>query len=244
VSVEQALANIAGYTHATRPHSNADKPTRLARVAYDHDPDGPHGAAPRVQFDGEDGAGRRRYPTLYGYRPTPGVRVLLIPAGRDTYVVAGPMSAPEPTEWLVIKDTEQSVTNSTSLVDDTELYLDVAANATYRVILAMNATGSTASDIKVAWSIPAGSDSGGRWLQGPYVSQDPGAGVTMQTGAAVWSTERSYGCSSSANSIIEHGLLRTGASPGRLQLRWAQNAASTTATVVNARSNLWVKRFR
>ncbi|MBB5491502.1 hypothetical protein [Nocardiopsis metallicus] len=69
--------------------------------------------------------------------------------------------------------------------------------------------------------------------------------ATVQNASANWATERTYGTHATVgNSIIENGLLRTGDTAGRLQLRWAQVSSHATATSVRAPSNLWVKRFR
>lgn len=48
------------------------------------------GVTARIQFDGESIAGLRYYPTLAGYTPAVGDRVLLLPVGSKTsYVIVG-----------------------------------------------------------------------------------------------------------------------------------------------------------
>lgn len=241
-SVERALADIAGYTQATRPVTSADRPNRLATIDYDYNPASFPDVLPRVLFDGEQTVTRKRWPVLSGYRPRPGDRVLMVPQGGG-YIIVGTLTPVERPDRLFWKTADQAVTSSTTLVDDAHLSASVEANAVYKVILALNATGATAGDIKLAWSVPSGSDTGGRWLQGPAASQDPASPALMEVRAALWATERSYGMSGTAASIIEHGLLQTGATPGTLQLRWAQNNSNGTATTVLTRSNLWISRF-
>lgn len=244
IDAERFLAAAAGFTQATKPATSADRPNRLATIDYDYDPTTWPVTLPRVLFEGEQTVTRKRWPVLSGYTPQPGDRVLMVPQGARSYVIVGTLTAPvEVKDRLFWKTADQSVTSSTTLVDDVHLSAPVEANSVYRVILALNATGSTSGDIKLAWGTPSGSDGGGRWLQGPAAGQDPGSPALMEVRAAFWATERSYGLSATAASIIEHGLLQTGSTPGTLQLRWAQNNSNATATTVATRSNLWITRF-
>jgi hypothetical protein len=239
LATEEFLSAITGHVLARLPQNRAP---RTATIDYAHTGYGPA----RVQFDGEQTVTTKRFPSLAHYRPRAGDRVLLVPAGRRGWMIVGTTDLVEPDEQLIIKEADQSVTNSTTLVDDTELWVDVEAHATYRIILALHATGSESGDIKLAWSIPTNAEAGGRWVFGAGVSTTPTSGsATVQNAAANWVTERTYGTHATiGNSILENGLLRTGDTPGRLQLRWAQVTSNATATSVRAPSNLWIKRFR
>lgn len=242
------LRDIAGFSDAQRRRTSADKRVRLATVDPSHRPEDVFsGVFPRVQFDGESTLSRKRYPLVRGLIPRPGDRVVLTPVGTTyliTNIVFNPSSEPVPDYRLIVKSADQDVTASTSLVNDDELSAVVEPNTIYRVILVLHAGGHTSGDIKIAWTTPSGSDTGGRWVQGPGQDATLGSGsATMQTVAANWTTERNYGTSESFNiSIIEHGLLTTGDSTGFLQVRWAQRVSNATATTVRQRSNLWVQR--
>lgn len=241
------LRDMAGFSEAQRRRTSADKRVRLATIDPDHRPEDIFGGVfPKVRFDGESTLSRKRYPLVKGIIPNPGDRVVLTPVGTTyliTDIIYDPNNDPIPDERLIIKRSDQSVTSSTTLVDDNDIYALVEPNRVYRVILVLNATGSTGGDIRLSWSVPSGSDAGGRWLQGPHESTDPAGAATMEVRAALWSTERVYGTSGSANSIIEHGLLQTGDSPGFLRLRWAQGTSNGTATTVMERTNLWVNHL-
>ena len=160
-----------------------------------------------------------------------------------TWVVGQVLSASDVNNWLVpsvaVKTADQSVTSSTTLVNDNELFLPLAASVTYFVQFMIDYEGGTAaaSDLKFQWTLPAGS-----FMRYCYVNRGTGLGasVTMSTGT---STDIS-GTNGAGNleGIAGFGTLVSGSTAGTLQFRWAQNTSSATSTIVHAQSCLMLQR--
>lgn len=146
-------------------------------------------------------------------------------------ITAGMLQAVAPAG--ATKTVDQSVVSSTTLVNDNALALPLLANATYRVILTLKFDGGTAgsSDIKIQFTGPSGfavlgtltGNRGGVginavWTGNPGALNTGGAGVTQ---GALWV-----------------GTVTTGVTAGTLQLQFAQNTSSGTATFLRAGSDL------
>lgn len=132
----------------------------------------------------------------------------------------------------VIKPTDQSVTSSTTLVNDADLVVPVAANATYLFFSYLDYEGAAAGDLKISWVVPASATL--RWAQIGQTTAS--AATTGLTGTET--TAYSFGSDAAAtlNALLMHGSLLTAGTSGSLQLQWAQNASSGTATKVHAQS--------
>lgn len=146
----------------------------------------------------------------------------------------------------------QSVTSSTTYVDDTALFLDLPAGRTYVIFCQLSVTGDTAGDFKVQWST-----TGTLSTVVERANRGPSIGTTDVSGAAaaaatvcvnrasssvsLTASSTSYGLEGAAgvaSDVVEQFVISTGASGGRLQLRWAQRASSATATVLGVDSFL------
>lgn len=141
--------------------------------------------------------------------------------------------------YAVRAASSQSVTSSTTLVDDNELQVTLPAGR-FLVRLFATFTGATAGDVKTAWSA-GGTISGGsvKWVHGPATTTTSNADTTVRHSAHGLSTAISYGVDGSgASAIIEELFVDAGASGGLLKLQWAQNASSGTATVRAANSTM------
>jgi hypothetical protein len=138
------------------------------------------------------------------------------------------------------KTANQSVTSSTVFVNDTQLVVAVSASRSYAFSLNLIYQGATAGsgDIKLAWSVPAGS----------VVNAVVGG---VNTGlAAVWGYMNTAAVNPSAFGtnggvgalgLIVNGTITVSTTPGSLQLQWAQNTSSGTATIVLVGSNLTIR---
>ncbi|MEV6436327.1 hypothetical protein [Streptomyces anulatus] len=129
----------------------------------------------------------------------------------------------------VRKTADQSVTSSTTLVNDSHLVLPVVANATYTLFLMCVFSGGTTGDIKFSWGVPSGTVL--RWVDqtgtsGLAADLDvySAPGGTTQVGLQIWAT------------VVTSGTA------GNIQFRWAQNASDATATIVRANSQLCLDR--
>src|SRR5215472_12558663 len=135
----------------------------------------------------------------------------------------------------------QSVTSSTTLVNDTQLSVAVAANAVYRVELGMTYTADTAGDIKLGWTTPAGATIATAVTVGLSLTA---AAATDDVTVGASSTPVFGGIGAGANAALQYiFILTTSSTAGTLQLQWAQNSSSATATTVNAGSYLIAQRI-
>lgn len=140
----------------------------------------------------------------------------------------------------VLKASSQSVTSSTTLVNDTVLVLPVSANATYRFELEILYNGNSAgsSDLKFGWLLPSGAS-----MNWGAAGQGTGLGPFFPVGTA--SSTFAYGTNGTGNplSLTASGTLVTSSFGGNLQLQWAQNTSNATATTVQAGSILIARRI-
>lgn len=135
------------------------------------------------------------------------------------------------------KAADQSVTSSTTLVNDTALFLSLAANATYKFDLALLYKGAATgtADLKPAWTVPSG-----------CVIAAITGGVNTGLGS-VWGTmtqstvnPAAFGTNGTSLplSLIVSGTVTTSSTPGIMQFQWAQNTSNATPTTVMAGSSL------
>lgn len=140
------------------------------------------------------------------------------------------------------KTTAQTVTNSTALVDDTQLAAEVDANSVYVVTLVLMVDGPTAGDIRVSWSTPAGALTGSRLVVGAAVGTSSADATQVRATRHNWPTEVGYGVETLDARISERCVLTTGATAGTLQLRWAQQTANATPTRVITGSYMTIRK--
>lgn len=141
----------------------------------------------------------------------------------------------------VIKPSDQSVTSSTVLVNDTALFAAVVASATYDFMLYLDFEGGTlnASDLKFQLTVPAGA---ALRAQRIYTTTAGAASVSNTITDGVTTVAGTNGAGVLQAALME-GSLVVGATQGNLQLQWAQNTSSATATIVHAQSKLRLWRI-
>src|SRR6202035_5965773 len=104
----------------------------------------------------------------------------------------------------------------------------------YNILCLIDYEGGTqgSSDIKVTWAVPASATM--RWA--PASKDVTGA---ASVGASLDQTQTLIAGTNNATihrSIVIQGSIVTSTTAGNLQLRWAQNSSSATATIVHAGS--------
>lgn len=136
------------------------------------------------------------------------------------------------------KSGDQSVVNSTTLVNDAALVVPVEANAVYKVELFIYYAGDSAADLKVNFTFPSGATSNGTRYLGLNTS------LAIQYGEVVWGGALAFGANGAGTiEVAELAFtLATSATAGNLQLQIAQNTATATAITVKAGSLLTAKR--
>lgn len=162
-----------------------------------------------------------------------------------TWTVGEVLTAADVNDWFVpvaaVKGSDQPVTSSTTLVNDTALYVPVANPATYDVVLKLIYEGAAVGtgDLKFTLVAPSGasldwtatySDTAGTVKSGQW----EGSSYTVAAGTSG---------SGIKHMLVAHGTLITTTSGGNLQVQWAQNTSSATATIVHAGSSLTARRI-
>lgn len=164
--------------------------------------------------------------------------------GIPTWVTGQVLTASDVDTWFVplssVKGSDQTVTSSTALVNDTALVLAAAANATYKFDCLVIYTGATGGDIQWTWAVPSGAtllyqclhnEGGGTGLNNSHLVNT--AGFTGLGAASGGTTNIGLGMT---------GTFQTSSTAGNLQLRWAQNASNATPTTVRALSSIMLRR--
>src|SRR5262245_50768918 len=142
-----------------------------------------------------------------------------------------------------IKSATESVTSSTTLQNDDELVLALAANSTYEIRSLLKIDGSTAGDIKVGFTGPSGSTPL-LFLDGLGIGATDGSG-RVQFVIDSFASNGSFGTTGVGDTrgLMVHGLVVIGSTAGNLQLQWAQGTSSAFATRVFANSFMWARRI-
>jgi len=149
--------------------------------------------------------------TLYVQNPTENLQV-----ANKQYVD----DSPSPTFARVVKKVDETVTNSTTLQDDDELFVPLNANKTYGFFLLLFINSAAAADYKGNFSIPAGA-SGTRSVSAPSIVPSATVGITAEFTPA---TDGQIQC------IMIHGRVITAGTAGNLQYRFAQDTSNAGTT--------------
>lgn len=164
--------------------------------------------------------------------------------GVDTETMADKINRYLTQSSHVVKAANQSVTSSTTFVNDTHLTLNVSANTDYWVTAVLIYSGNN-GNFKQQWGVPTGASL--LWV-GDYL----GAGVT-DTFGIISRTQHAYnvttavaggGTSGNDQCSVPKGVLRVGSSAGQLRVRWAQGTSSGTATTLHSGSTLFLRRLQ
>lgn len=139
---------------------------------------------------------------------------------------------------FIRKLADESVTSNTTLQDDDELFLAVAANSIYKLNcwFPFSGVADPAGGFKPQFTVPAAATL--HWTayganQGAPTSYD----VVYQTSAGA---ARLYATNSGTiMSMAPRGTLVTGANAGVLRLQWAQAISNATPTVLKAQA--WIE---
>lgn len=147
--------------------------------------------------------------------------------------------------WLapsgVVKPSDQSRTSNTTLGNDTDLVVSVLANAKYVFECYLDYEGGTinVSDLKWQWTVPAAAT---MRYQAFYISTANAiAGGSTQLGSDII-TAGTKGAGV-LMAVMMRGSVVVSSTAGNMQLTWAQNTSSATATIVHAQSYLQLVRM-
>lgn len=141
----------------------------------------------------------------------------------------------------VVKPTTTARASTTVLANDPALVVPVVANATYELSgwLAYNGIASAAGDFKVDWTVPAGTNFA--WARNGYISNSVNQTDTVVTDEVTIRVLGTFGVITTVSAPFK-GIVTTAGTAGNLQLRWAQNVSSATATSLVAGSYIKIER--
>lgn len=157
------------------------------------------------------------------------------------------LTASDVNTWFVplaaVKTSNESVTSSTTLQNDDELFVSVTTNSSYLVHCMIFCDGASTGDIKIQFTGPAGATlSGvvnGLTLGAASASDDQVASIDL-------ATAKSFGLQGGAGTTRPLSVLATlvvGGTSGTFRLQWAQDTSDATATRVMTGSHLVLFRI-
>lgn len=163
----------------------------------------------------------------------------LIPFYAGSSLTAAELNAIQPLQ--VIKQASQSVTSSATLVNDNALSVTLGVASAQYIFQAFfyyqGGTGGS-SDMKFEWLVPSGAT-----LEYAILGNGSGGGSLLgngYTGGSV-QTLRTQTLTTPCAAVM-YGTLIVAATTGTLQLQWAQNTPSGTATSMLAGSSVTLVR--
>jgi hypothetical protein len=146
----------------------------------------------------------------------------------------GPAGTPAPTPIVKWKAVAQSVTNSTTLIDDDTLFFATEANARYYVRLYLMTEGAAGAIGTHSFVVTATNAT----VYGTWRATGGTFGTTSLT------TETSFNLGApNVRAFYVNFTVEGGASPGEVKLRWAQGTASTNASSVSEGSVLIAEKL-
>jgi hypothetical protein len=140
---------------------------------------------------------------------------------------------------MVRKTVDESVTNSTTLQNDDNLKISLAADDVYEFsgMLFVSSTSAT-PDVKVTFTVPSGATI--RWFGEGF---GDGYSVSADCVSASGTTFTILLSANSLATVKFNGIVVNSTTAGDLQLQWSQVATNAAAVKVEARSFLIGKKF-
>lgn len=147
-------------------------------------------------------------------------------------------------DQVVKKTADQIVTNSTTLVNDTELKYPVVEFYSYYFECLVDFTSGTTADIKLAFTVPTGAVL--RWGPANSIKVDTAGAVVVQGQETSSGTAVVFGYAAGGNrqQILLKGYVECSAGEsGFLQLQFAQNTASAVEPVTLRSGSSYLRVF-
>lgn len=161
-------------------------------------------------------------------------------------VVAYVGAATGASDHRVIKSADESVTSSTAMQDDDELYFPVAAGEVWTAEVDLVYEGITSADIAVGWSLPAGATAVGSAFGLDIAATSSTASARFVAGAVTSGISflSLGGVGAGVQAVGRYRITVTnGGTAGNVRLIWAQRVSQGTATIVKAGSTLIAERI-
>ncbi len=150
-------------------------------------------------------------------------------------------------KYYIKKQATESIASSTALQNDNDFVYNFVEPGTYEVSVSLAVAGAPAADIKIDWVASAGATQvTTRRCYGPAVGTTTPADTNLRLTNHSLTTVVTYGTTETTVGYggIEEKFLISTAATGTLQMRWAQNASSATATVIASNSYMTIERLK
>lgn len=151
----------------------------------------------------------------------------------------------EETEIRIVAQSDESVSSSTTLQDDDELFFSADANTTYEItILCITTCASATPDLNVAFTTLTDAD----WLMtGHRADQDDG-GLSSSTWTPFGNDTTTPQAFLHSGTADQHWLkincsYITAGTSGTVYFRWAQNVSDATAVIRKVGSHMIVRKI-
>lgn len=140
------------------------------------------------------------------------------------------------------KNADQTVNNSTALVNDNALFVTLPATGTFSFEMVVLYISSAVADFKIGFTWPAGAT--GTWFPLGPATGSTGSGDASFTVANTSGGSMNFGGGGAGNDLgmLIHGELSMGGTGGNLQFRFAQANLEASNTIVLDRSSMRVWR--
>lgn len=134
---------------------------------------------------------------------------------------------------VVVKTADQTVNNSATLVDDNELVQALRANSTYKFEIWVLYESGTTPDFKLGFTLPAGAT-----LAYAYHGFDTSLSQTFFGTTTIPSSGTGFGGNATTAPVRMFGSLVTAGTAGNFQVKFAQQTANASNTILKAGSYL------
>lgn len=146
---------------------------------------------------------------------------------------------------LKVKTADEPRTSTTTVSDDGHLFASLEANSTYRFRAMLLFDGPEAADASITFTVPSGASGGWSPVAGTLGTTVPDGSAQIKMAARQFGSNSDVGVMASSATlaglmVLPHGIVVTGATPGLLRLRWAQQTSNATAVNLKAGSTLEV----
>lgn len=198
----------------------------------------PGTAGRRYIVDDDDGGTEFHDTGASWVQVAPGLTEAPAPHGFSTH---GPNGSDAWTKFAR-KTADESVTSSTVVQDDNELFISVAANEVWKFWLDLHYEAVAGGGITMGWTVPVGAT--GRWgSHGLNLTSTTNTdSIIVKSASTITDTLSNGGAGTADVMSLITGLVVVGGTGGTLRLQWAQRTSSPTATTVFTHSSLYAVR--
>lgn len=169
--------------------------------------------------------------------------------GIPAWSVGQVLTADDVNNWLApsgaVKPTDQTLTGTNALTNDSKLFLPIVAGAAYEYTVLLNVTGSQsngASDIKVAMEWPGGGN--GYWWSTGFLTA--GGALTASAVHVETASGTPHGFhvdGAGPSPVLITGYVETGPADSVLRLVWAPVTNNSETVTVNSKSKITMQRI-